>query len=246
MQERHRQVQHAAADIGGDHQLLAIEAIDERPGDRTEHERGQGARNHHAGDGDAGGADAPDPRDDRRHGDEPEPVAERRHHHGREQPREAAVGEQILDRGRASAAELGDLVRDRRHRSGSLGLFRRGGLRRGRGFLRHRGLLGRGLLLGGGLLLCRRLLLGGGLLLRARLLGRLGGGAGGAGGGLGGARLRPRPRGRPPSSATMSRSNSAPQPQQRIDFGRCTSSDPSSGQRGSFSGSLFTAKSQSG
>src|SRR6185436_813456 len=44
----------------------------------------------------------------------------------------------------------------------------------------------------------------------------------------------------------MSRSNSAPHPQQRIDFGRWTSSDPSTGQRGSFSGSLFTAKSHSG
>src|SRR4051795_6922941 len=45
---------------------------------------------------------------------------------------------------------------------------------------------------------------------------------------------------------TMSRSNSAPQPQHRIDFGRCTNSEPSTGQRGSFSGSLLTAKSQSG
>ena len=45
---------------------------------------------------------------------------------------------------------------------------------------------------------------------------------------------------------TMSRSNSAPHPQHRIDFGRWTSSEPSTGQRGSFSGSLFTAKSHSG
>ena len=114
MQERHRQVQHAPADVGGDHQLLAVEAIDERACDRSEHERRKGAGDHHAGDGDAGGADAPDPRDDRGHRDEAEPVAERRHHHRGEQPGEAAVGEQILDRGRASAAEFGDLVRDRR------------------------------------------------------------------------------------------------------------------------------------
>ena len=34
----------------------------------------------------------------------------------------------------------------------------------------------------------------------------------------------------------MSRSNSAPQPQQRIDLGRWSNSDPSSGHRGSFNG----------
>src|SRR3954468_18514377 len=52
--------------------------------------------------------------------------------------------------------------------------------------------------------------------------------------------------GSPSLVCTMSRSNSAPQPQHRIDFGRWTSSDPSTGHRGSFSGSLLTAKSHSG
>ena len=81
------------ATSASDHDLLAVEPVDERAGERSEQDRGQHPGGHHAADREAGrgGGARTDVATERRHRDEPDPVPERRDRHRRQQPGERRV-----------------------------------------------------------------------------------------------------------------------------------------------------------
>ena len=249
-EEHHRRVHRAAADVGGDHDPLAVETVDEGARDRTEQDRRKRAGDHQPGDRERGAAGAAaevrheraSPRGIRpSRPSEDTDIAASSRANGGWVSRSLSVADWVPRRAATSSATLV---------TPSLPRWRRPARRRRlprpswpASFVARRwSVFGRRLLLGGASSsrLLRRLLLRRRLLRSASrgrsCLARLG---------LGRARRR---LGLPvPGLVTFrSRSASAPQCQQRKLFGRRRSSPPQSGHGVSFSGGLFTAQSHSG